>query len=528
VATLRFHRGEEFIVEHRLRVGRTTLGRADTCDIALPGDMLSRVHAFIDGRGGRWFLVDRSRHGTYLKGEQVDRTELHDGDELALGPYRIVFSKEGRVAGPTDVWQASCEHEVLLGTDDQGVQVAKATLVVTSGPEDGRREVLRQARVSVGGAGSHIVLDDPDLLARHCWVRTSHGRAMVEPGQGAAHIDGERIRDVTPIYADESFRIGSSVLRVEQVVAEEAPTSPQFGEMVAKSERMQSLFGMLRRVAGHHHPVLVIGESGTGKELIAAGIHREGARAEGPFVPINCGALSEQLFESELFGHEKGAFTGADRRRDGAFHRAHGGTIFLDEVGELPASVQAKLLRVLESGEVRRVGSSDVSYPNVRVISATNRDLLSAVREGAFREDLFFRLNVLHVQVPPLRDRVEDLEVLVAHLCRQIHPEAHVAEEAMATLRNHAWPGNVRELKNVLIRAVVNGGSKVVPAHIEFHHLRPPSPVMSSGELTMEEAERRWIVEALERNAHNRSATARELGMARSTLLHKIKRHQLS
>jgi DNA-binding NtrC family response regulator len=528
MATLRFHRGQDFIVEHRLRVGRTTLGRADSCDIALPGDELSRIHAFIDGRGGRWFLADRSRHGTYLRGEAIERVELRDGDELVVGPYRIVFSKEGRAAGPTDVWQASCEHEVLLGADDHGVQVAKASLVVEEGASAGRRELLRQSRVSVGAVGSHIVLDDPDLLPRHCWIRTSHGRAMVEPGQGAAHIDGERIRDVTPIYADESFRIGSTVLRVEQVVADEAPTAPQFGDMVAKGERMQGLFGTLRRIAGHHHPVLIIGESGTGKELIAAGIHREGSRADRPFVPINCGALSEQLFESELFGHEKGAFTGADRRKDGAFSRADGGTIFLDEVGELSAAVQAKLLRVLESGEVRRVGSMEVSYPDARVISATNRDLLGAVREGRFREDLFFRLNVLHVQVPPLRERTEDLDVLTAFLCRQIHPEAHVGEEAMALLRAHAWPGNVRELKNVLIRAVVNGGPRVVPKHIEFHHLRPPVPVMEGGDMNMEDAERRWIVDGLERNGQNRSATARQLGMARSTLLHKMNRHQIS
>jgi transcriptional regulator with PAS, ATPase and Fis domain len=296
--------------------------------------------------------------------------------------------------------------------------------------------------------------------------------------------------------------------------------------MVGECKMMLSVFGVLRRISAHHFPVLITGESGTGKELAAAGIHEHSMRASGPFVPVNCGAIAATLFESELFGHEKGAFTDASAQKDGAFHAADGGTLFLDEIGELPEAAQAKLLRALESGEVRRVGGTEVQYPDVRVVAATNRDLAADVREGRFREDLFFRLNVLSVELPALRERPSDLPLLCALLCRTLHPEAHVTEEAIGVLGKHSWPGNVRELRNVLTRAYVMNGHRIDAKTLQFHAIdsNPMGTAIELGKGTLKDAEKGYIQSVLDKHNANRSAAARELGIARSTLHYKMKK----
>jgi two-component system NtrC family response regulator len=346
----------------------------------------------------------------------------------------------------------------------------------------------------------------------------------VEPGKGAVFLDGERIRDITPLYADETLQIGGTLLRVERNVDDEETLAQKFGDMVGEGRVIQQVFGVLRRVAGHHFPVLISGESGTGKELAARGIHEHSTRTTGPLIAVNCGAITEGLFESELFGHERGAFTGADGRKDGAFHAADGGTLFLDEVGELSEAAQTKLLRTLETGEVRRIGSNEVEYPDVRVVAATNRNLVEEVSEGRFREDLFFRLNVLTVELPPLRARPEDIAQLCRVLCRGLHPEAHVSEAALEVLCKHSWPGNIRELRNVLTRAYVLGGARIDEGDLSFHDMgHGPVVSMDLGRGTMKDAQRGYIVGVLKKHGGNRSAAAREMGIARSTLHYKMK-----
>ena len=279
--------------------------------------------------------------------------------------------------------------------------------------------------------------------------------------------------------------------------------------------------------------MLLTGESGTGKELAARGLHTESPRQTGPFVAVNCGAITETLFESEIFGHEKGAFTGASSRRDGAFHAAHGGTLFLDEVGELSQASQAKLLRVLETGEVRRVGSTSVSHPSVRVVSATNRDLEKAVLAGEFRQDLFFRLAVLVIRLPSLRERLEDLPAICQALASKLSTRVRVTPEAHQKLTRHTWPGNVRELRNVLTRAVVLHGPTIGAEGIRFSPWvfdgdQPATP--GTGERSrdaLKVAEIRVLQDALRRHKGNRSAVARELGLARSTLHYKLARYEL-
>jgi two-component system NtrC family response regulator len=277
--------------------------------------------------------------------------------------------------------------------------------------------------------------------------------------------------------------------------------------------------------------VLILGETGTGKELVARALHEQSLRADQPFVAINCGALPESLIESELFGHRKGSFTGADEHRVGLFEVADGGTMFLDEIGELPKAMQAKLLRVLESGEIRRVGENDSLTVDVRLVCATHRRLDDMVESGDFREDLMFRINTFEIHLPSLRQRIEDIPPLARHLlqrCRQhVRPDdAMFTPDAMALLKSHGWPGNVRELANVVEHASILCESLPIAAeHLpeRFDARRPKTPLFrAAGPLTLRELEMQTIHQALERNKGNKPKAAEELGISLKTLYNKL------
>jgi DNA-binding NtrC family response regulator len=313
------------------------------------------------------------------------------------------------------------------------------------------------------------------------------------------------------------------------------------GEMVGASQKMQEVFALIQQVAPSRAAVLITGESGTGKELAARAIHALSPRRAGPFVAINCAAMPDTLMESELFGHEKGAFTGAVERRAGCFELAQNGTVLLDEIGDMPVGTQAKLLRVLEDGRVRRLGGKAEVQLDVRVIAATNSPLDNAIREGKFREDLFYRLNVFPIPLPPMRDRKEDLPVLISSLLEDLNRKhgtkvTDLAPDVQDRLRVYNWPGNVRELRNVLERAVILAGEGTLHAS----HLPPgfggaPVPASSltsdSGELrvpvgyTIEQAERALIELTLEHTRHNKTRAAEILGISQKTLFNKLKEY---
>jgi len=500
------------------------MGRSDACDVALPGPEISRTHCFVDGDAAGWQVIDRSRHGITLDGASVKRAELHDGVRVGVGDFSVLFRDKQTVCPPTHEMATPRTQEQLLCTE-ASIQVSEARLVVVEGPQRSERHRLRKSRLTVGGSGSDIVLADRTLMHNHCRLQISRGRVMLEPGTGAVWLDGQRLINLTPLYPDESFRIGETWLRVEIGPSTITPISDRFGDMVGVSPAMKRVFGTLKVMAAHDDPVLIIGESGTGKELAAHGVHVHSRRSSGPFIPINCGAISAELFESELFGHEKGAFTGAARKKDGAFHLAHGGTLFLDELGELPLALQAKLLRVLGGGGVRRVGGYAVEHPDVRVIAATNRDVVSMVRAGTFRADLFFRLETLFVQLPPLRGRESDITTLAESLAKAHRADASISLEAMAVLCAHRWPGNIRELKNVLHRALILGGPRIDVGDLTFHRLDEDSP---GHQPRGSDDELGFLRELLKRHGGNRSAVARELGMSRSGLLYRLRRHGLA
>ena len=309
-------------------------------------------------------------------------------------------------------------------------------------------------------------------------------------------------------------------------------------DIIGKSATMKALMDMLAMVAPSEATVLITGESGTGKELIARSLHYNSARKAHPLVTVNCAALTESLLESELFGHEKGAFTGADRRREGRFMQANGGTIFLDEVGETSSRMQAKLLRVLQEKEIQRVGSEAVLQVDVRVVAATNRDLEEDVQAGRFREDLFYRLNVMHLTVPPLRDRQEDIPLLAQHFLgkyarRNRKTVRGFAPLAIDMLLKYGWPGNVRELENAIERAVIllsgeHVTEKQLPLRIVREHpghATAPDTAMpaTDGTRTLEDMEKEAIVSTLAAADGNKSETARRLGISRKTLHNKLK-----
>jgi two-component system response regulator AtoC len=312
-------------------------------------------------------------------------------------------------------------------------------------------------------------------------------------------------------------------------------------ELIGQSAQMREVFKAIGRVAGTDAPVLVVGESGTGKELVAAALHRHSGRVAGPFIRVNCGALPESLIESELFGHERGAFTGADRQKPGRFERAGGGTIFLDEVAELPLSAQAKILRVLQQREFERVGGTETLHTDARVISATHRDLAKEVASGRFREDLYYRLNVARIVIPPLRERPEDIQPLAEHILRCVERkhgwgELSLSPEALSTVRERPWPGNVRQLENALARAAIaSRGRIILPEHIDVDQQADPlisTPVGSAETLPLRallaEVERQAIHRALSACGGNRTKTAERLGISRRQLFDKIREYDLS
>ena len=316
----------------------------------------------------------------------------------------------------------------------------------------------------------------------------------------------------------------------EEVAEPLAEALPDLPGVVGESEAMLDVVRQVGRVARSDVSVLLLGETGTGKELVARALHRSGPRRDGPFVALNCAAVPASLQESELFGHERGAFTGADERRIGRFERADGGTLFLDEVAELSPELQAKLLRALQERAIERVGGTELIRSDFRVVAATHQDLWEAVAERRFRADLYHRLAVFEIEIPPLRDRTGDVPLLTAAILERLVEGAAptLAADALRALQAYSWPGNVRELENVLQRAiVVADGGAILRRDLPRRILDPASATPPAGTRTLEEVENQTILEAYERSGGNVSEIARELGIARATLYRKLKKLDL-
>jgi DNA-binding NtrC family response regulator len=464
-----------------------------------------------------------------------------------LHPDEILTSPcdEGSLPGPDD--NVSASHTLVVQTRNL-LRVRKCKLTVLDGPDAGREFVSERERIRVGTHQSNeVVLGDRTVSRAHFEIDyTDKGHLLVDLGStNGTYLDGRQIERAY-LPAGAKILAGSTTLRFvpldEEIQVEAAPDS-MLGGMIGHSEKMRETFGLIKKIAPMDISVIIQGETGTGKELAARAIHEYSSRRKGPFVVLDCGAIPPDLIESELFGHEKGAFTGAVSARPGAFERANGGTIFLDELGELRLDLQPKLLRVLENREVRRVGGNEVIEVDVRVIAATNRDLVKEVREGNFREDLYFRLSVINVQLPPLRERKDDIPHLVRAVLNDPETTAkfgpkHLTNEAMALMMSYSWPGNVRELMNVLSHVLTFADGPEVdvrhlPPRLQGTEKNAPLPFnehlsfKDAKEQLLEKFEREYLSSVLKRCGGNISRAARESGLHRKTIERLAKKYSL-
>ena len=434
------------------------------------------------------------------------------------------------------------------------IHLRRIGLKVVDGPDEGDYGEFDHDVVRIGATdGNHFILTDTTVSRRHAEItRTPDGIVLRDLGSTNGTFLGQvRIREVF-LGENRTFRVGKTEMEftvLDEVVDIVPAEETRFEGMVGRSVAMRETFAVLDRVGRTELTVMVTGETGTGKELVSRAIHQRSPRRSGPFVVFDCGAVARNLIESELFGHERGAFTGAVASRAGVFEQAHGGTIFLDELGELPLELQPALLRVLEQREVRRVGDRRVRSVDVRVVAATNRDLQQLVKEGRFREDLYYRLAVVEVHLPPLRDRPEDFALLVEHLLDTTtfeHSVRGIAPDVEQLFRAYHWPGNVRELRNTLLRAipfcegdlidmqalpeaVLEGGAAETEAESAPVDALPlPEASLSLREAKdrlIEAFERRYLEDLLERCDGNLSKAARDAGVDRKTIARMLKRH---
>jgi DNA-binding NtrC family response regulator len=368
-------------------------------------------------------------------------------------------------------------------------RLRKGKLVVTNGPDQGREIEILKPRVTGGRSIiSDLVVQDKAVSGSHFEVsaRDDGYRLRDLNSRNGIFVGDLRVREVY-LRPGTIFRIGHTNIQfqtLQDVVEIELSKKDRFDMMLGASPAMREIFAHLEKVAPSELTCLITGETGTGKEMVARALHNASARKSKPFVVLDCGSIPRELIESTLFGHEKGSFTGAVQQHDGCFMQANGGTIFLDEIGELDITLQPKLLRVLEQREIKRVGGDRTYKVDVRVLAATNRDLREEVNKGTFREDLYFRLSVVHVELPPMRERREDIPGLANHFLREVASRRGMtmswSQDAMAAMMTHQWPGNVREMRNVVERAAaLSDGPVITRADLVFGREMGPSIVVS-------------------------------------------------
>ncbi len=422
----------------------------------------------------------------------------------------------------------------------------KYKLVVVEGPSESNEFVMDRDVVKVGSSRDNdLVLEHETVSRNHFEIRVTEEGHLIRDLESTNGTDVEGCR-IVEAYLHAGARIGAGeVVLVFQPLREkvEVPLSAHnsYGGMLGRSLKMRALFHMAERVASRDTTVLITGETGTGKGLLAEEIQMQSPRSEAPFVVVDCSTIPAHLMETELFGHVKGAFTGAVSSRSGAFEEAHKGTIFFDEIGELPSTLQPKLLRVLEKREVKRVGQTDTFPVDVRILAATNRELRAEVEAGNFREDLYFRLSVFELRIPPLRDRKEDIEFLAKEFIRSMSEGAQrrFGEDAIRFLSSHDWPGNVRELRNIIERVVHLVDDKVIDApSIMSTSVTGVGPAPDSGswggrgkysfQKAREMAEREYLVDLLRRHGFNVTAAAKTADIHRQSLHRLLRKHGLN
>jgi Nif-specific regulatory protein len=525
-----------------LGASEVRIGRAPNSTIRLDEPGIAWEHCVVSLSDGRYHVVDRrSGTGTYVNGMRTAEHWLEPGDQVVVGNTVFVYRED---ASPP---VASSPQQMLL----QACSLLFLFRAIGSAESDELREMLEAQLLRLIGDlvpmnGGTVCMPAEVVEQRIDSARREVTVPLYVRGAVAGSITAQFPPDEAAHLAEHADTLAAvatlgaialeTVREVETLNTEKALLLERLGAtdhgIVGESPSLRKLLQMVSRVAGTDTSVLILGESGTGKEMVANALHRQSARAAHPFVAINCAALTETLLESELFGHEKGAFTGAVAQKKGKLELAEGGTVFLDEIGELAAPLQAKLLRVLQQREFERVGGTRTLKLNVRLIAATNRDLLAEVRGGVFREDLYHRLNVVALHVPPLRERREDIPALASHFlvtaaarCRR--RVQGIAPEALAHLVAYPWPGNVRELENAIERAVVLGESDVLlPEDLPETVLDAPAPSSAApGALqgSVTDVKRQLVIRAWEECHGDYKQAAAKLSIHPNSLLRLVR-----
>jgi DNA-binding NtrC family response regulator/pSer/pThr/pTyr-binding forkhead associated (FHA) protein len=536
-----------------------TFGRLPANDVAIDHELVSRRHARVVRYGADIVVEDQgSRNGTRVNGSLTDGpTHVSPGDEILIGPATAIVGVTSAMRRRTSVGSASELEERLESELDRAIRYRRplglamvrfdGSSTASGAALEGLRGNLRRMDylAQYGPEEYAIVLPEADQGA----TQAAGYRLVVEArdaGRRAGELDvyvgvavcpenGTKVGELVSSAraALRSARVGGGTNNVASAPGEEAPRGRN---IVVADPVMKRVYALARKVASTPITVLVLGETGAGKEIVASAIHLHSSRVAKPFVALNCSALPETLLESELFGHERGAFTGAERRKQGYFEAADGGTIFLDEIGEMPMGVQAKLLRVLEQRVVTRVGGTQPISVDVRVVCATNRDLEREIERGRFRGDLYFRLSPFTLVVPPLRDRRSEIEPLALHFARQFAAELGqsapgISAEALELLESYDWPGNVRELRNAIERAVVlRPGDVVLPEHLPdrvSEAVATAGPRVGSVKQRVARVERQAVLDALEACDNNQTRAAKRLGISRFALIRLMQKYGL-
>ena len=522
------HNGETPVLRVALNGASVSVGRSNANDISVPDDSVPLFYCSFEPQGqGRYRVVDRAGEGVEVKGSTWDHKDLEDGDVFALGRLRARYSVDG--GADTPARREGAQRTGILRT--RGDKLTRADLRLRM---DGTILDIPPEGLRIGALPDNdVVIDDGFVSSFHAQVFVRGERLFVRDldSTNGTFIGGIRVVEAE-VPPGAELKLGKTRIQVEEVEADvpvEAPQEKDRGpwrcaDLVTADRTFAHTFAFIEKVAPHDATVCVFGETGTGKELVAQALHRLSGRKNQPFNALNCAAFPAELIESELFGHEKGAFTGADRQRKGAFEEADKGTLFLDEIGELPIDLQAKLLRVLETRAIRRVGGRGDIPVDVRIVAATHRDLVQHVRDGKFREDLLHRIYVIPIQLPPLRARPADVVQLARHFARALSPsgrEVKLSPEAERKLQGHPFPGNVRELKNVIQRALIMGDGKnieeadVVFIPVTLAETTARAEAFRPG-MTMDDIEKQALKSALDTYG-SMSEAARVLGIPKTT-----------
>jgi two-component system response regulator AtoC len=535
--------------------GSVSVGRDDSADVRITDELASRLHArFHIDAGGALAVEDlQSSNGTFVRGERIEtgrRLSIQLGEAVTIGFTHLMIQRR-RAAPPRRRFQGHGAFEERLEDACARAPGSGAALAVVR---------VRIDNEDPAGAGADLVsgaLRAGDLLALYAPgdyeallldTDPERARSIADDAGRRVRAAGFAVATAVAVYPADGRSAEALIGRATALLR--GPDAESGRDPVLKSEAMRKLYKLAERAAGGATAhglinVLILGETGAGKEVLADWIHRRSPRAGGPLVCINCAAISESLLESELFGHEKGAFTGATQTKPGLLEAAAGGTVFLDEIGDMPSGLQTKLLRALENREVTRVGGLAARKIDVRFIAATNHDLEAAVADKRLRQDLYFRLNGISLTIPPLRDRPDEIEPLAQRFIAAAATAAkrrapRLSAEALQLMAGYAWPGNIRELRNIVERALVLcEDAEITPEHLPLDKLRLPhlapaaaaiatAPMADASAIALtpaEAAERRQIIQLMAEYGWNQTRVAKKMGMARGTLIERLKRY---